>query len=227
MKRKQTKKFLEKTSQVKGTLYPVQDALDLAISGSYEAFDPSIELHVRTGIDPRKGDQIVRGSVVLPHASGKQKKITVFAEGDKAKEAQSSGADIVGGHELIDEIKRSSKTEFDIAIATPDMMKSLTSIARILGPRGLMPSPKNNTVTTNITAAIEEIRKGRIDFKNDSGGTVHIMIGKKSLGKEKLFENYSAFMETLRKTRPSTVKGTFLRKISLSSTMGAGILVQI
>lgn len=227
MQRKKTKTFKAKGIEVdKSKRYTPEDALQQVLETSYEKFDPSVEVHIRTGIDPRKGDQIVRGSVVLPYASGKIKKIVVFAEGDKAKEAVSAGVSIVGGQELIDEIKQTGKADFDIAIATPDMMKALAGVARILGPRGLMPSPKNNTVTPNILAAIEEVKKGRLDFKNDAGGNVHIMIGKKSLGKEKLLANYTACMEVLRKGRPSTVKGTYIRTISLSSTMGPGILIQ-
>ncbi|MBI4272226.1 50S ribosomal protein L1 [Candidatus Uhrbacteria bacterium] len=227
MQRKKTKTFKVKKGGIeKSKRYSIEDALQLVLESSYEKFDPSLELHIRTGIDPRKGDQIVRGSVVLPHASGKTKKIAVFAEGDKAKEALGAGVDIVGGQEMIEQIKQTGKADFDIAIATPDMMKSLASVARILGPRGLMPSPKNNTVTANVRSAIEEVKKGRLDFKNDTGGTVHITIGKKSLGNEKLLANYSACMEALRKVRPSTVKGAYIRTISLSSTMGPGIFVQ-
>ena len=227
MQRKRTKTFKVKKSSIeKSKRYSIEDALQLVLESSYEKFDPSLELHIRTGIDPRKGDQVVRGSVVLPYASGKTKKIAVFAEGDKAKEALAAGVDIVGGQEMIDQSKQTGKADFDIAIATPDMMKALAGVARVLGPRGLMPSPKNNTVTANVRAAIEEVKKGRLDFKNDTGGTVHIMIGKKSLEKEKLLANYTACMEALRKARPSTVKGAYIRTISLSSTMGPGIFVQ-
>ncbi len=227
MQRKITKAFKQKQKLIdKNKRYTAEEAISRALECSYESFDPSIELHIRTGIDPRKGDQIVRGSVVFPYASGKTKKIAVFAEGDKAKEAVNAGVEIVGGQELIDKIKQTGKADFDIAIATPDMMKSLSSVARVLGPRGLMPSPKNNTVTANIALAIEEVKKGRIDFKNDAGGNVHIVIGKKSLEKDKLFQNYSVFMENFRKTRPSTVKGTFVRAITLSSTMGPSISIQ-
>lgn len=207
--------------------YSPEDALRLAQEASYEKFDATIEVHIRTGIDPKKGDQIVRGSTGLPHMSGRVKKIVVFAEGDKAREAESAGASRVGGQEFIDEIKQSGKVDFDIAIATPDMMKSLAGVARILGPRGLMPSPKNNTVTQNIKAAIEEIQKGRLDFKNDDSGNVHVVIGKKSLDHAKLVENFNAFMDALRKSRPSTVKGMFIRNISVSSTMGPSIPVAL
>ena len=205
--------------------YAAEEALKLVQEVSYEKFDPSIEVHIRTGVNPKKGDQIVRGSVVLPHASGKVKKIAVFAEGDKAREAESAGATLIGGQELIDEIKQSGKADFDIAIATPDMMKSLASVARILGPRGLMPSPKNNTVTSNVKAAIEEIKRGRLDFRNDDSGNLHIVIGKRSLPHASLLENYTTLMDVIRKSRPSTVKGTFLRNITVSSTMGPSIPV--
>lgn len=228
MKRKQTKQFQSKLQGVeKSKKYSPEEAMKLVKNLSYEKFDASIEIHVKTGIDPKKGEQVVRGSVVLPHSTGKKKRIAVFAEGDQAKEAKELGADLVGGQELIDEIKKTSKADFDVAIATPDMMKGLAGIARILGPRGLMPSPKNNTVTLKVKTVIEEVLKGRIDFKNDSGGNVHCVIGKRSLDTDKLLENYHAFLETLRRARSSTVKGSFIKTISLSSTMGPSISVVV
>jgi large subunit ribosomal protein L1 len=230
MIRKKSKKFQEfikKDLPDKKKLHAPADAIDLVKKLSYEQFDAAVEVHVKTGIDTRKNDQIVRGSVVLPHGTGKTKKIAVFAEGEKATEAKDAGADLVGGSELIQEIKQSSKADFDIAIATPDMMKSLASIARVLGPRGLMPSPKNETVTAHIKAAITQVKKGKVDFKNDDSGNVHQVIGKRSFSKEQLLENYATFMETLKKSRPSAAKGTFIQNISISTTMGPGIRVAI
>ncbi|MBI2644734.1 50S ribosomal protein L1 [Candidatus Uhrbacteria bacterium] len=226
--RKKSKKFqelLKKDLPDKKKLHTFADAIDLVKKFSYEQFDATVEVHVKTGIDTRKNDQIVRGSVVLPYGTGKTKKIAVFAEGEKATEARDAGADLVGGAELIAEIKQTSKADFDVAIATPDMMKSLAGIAKVLGPRGLMPSPKNETVTVNIKGAISQVKKGKVDFKNDDSGNVHQIIGKRSFTKEQLLENYTAFMEILRKARPSATKGTFLQNISLSTTMGPGIRV--
>lgn len=228
MIRKKSKKFRElvkKELPDKKKLHAIADAIDLVKKFSYEKFDAAVEVHVKTGINTRKNDQIVRGSVVLPHGTGKTKRIAVFAEGEKATEARDAGADLVGGAELIAEIKQTNKIDFDVAIATPDMMKNLAGIAKVLGPRGLMPSPKNETVTVNIKGAISQVKKGKVDFKNDDSGNVHQIIGKRSFSKEQLLENFTAFMEVLRKARPSAAKGTFIQNISLSTTMGPGIRV--
>lgn len=226
MKRQLTKKYKEATKGIEpNKSYTVEEALDLALQSSYEKFDPSIEVHVKTGIDPKKGDQVVRASVVLPHGIGKSKRIAVFAEGDKAEEARAAGADIVGGPELIQEIKQSGKADFDVAIATPDLMKSIAVVAKVLGPKGLMPSPKNETVTTNIKNAVEQVKKGKISFKNDDSANIHQSIGKRSFSKQQLIENYTAFMDTLRKARPSSAKGTFIKSITISSSMGPGIKI--
>lgn len=226
--RKQSKEFKEKTKDIDQTkAYSLQDAFELLKKTSYEKFDASIELHVRTGIDPRKSDQSIRGTVVLPHGTGKTKRIAVFAEGPKATEAKDAGADIVGGQELITEIKQSGKISFDIAIATPDLMKHMASVAKILGPRGLMPSPKNETVTTNIKQIIEQVKKGKISFKNDDSGNVHTVLGKKSFSTDHLVENFNAFMDIFKKSRPSTAKGIYIQNCTISSTMGPGIKIQV
>ncbi len=228
MIRKKSKKFrnlVKKDLPDKKKLHSAGEAIDLVKKFSYEKFDAAVEVHVKTGINTKKNDQIVRGSVVLPHGTGKTKRIAVFAEGEKATEARDAGADIVGAAELIAEIKQTSKADFDVAIATPDMMKTLAGIAKVLGPRGLMPSPKNDTVTVNIRGAIAQVKKGKVDFKNDDSGNVHQIIGKRSFSQEQLLENYAAFMETIRKARPSATKGTFIKNISLSTTMGPGIRV--
>ncbi|MBI2483650.1 50S ribosomal protein L1 [Candidatus Uhrbacteria bacterium] len=228
MTRKQSKSFQSRLKAIdRAKKYSPEDALKIVKELSYEKFDASIEIHVKTGIDPKKGEQVVRGSVVLPHSTGKKKRIAVFAEGDQAKEAKKLGADLVGGQELIDEIKKTGKVDFDVAIATPDMMKGLAGIARILGPRGLMPSPKNNTVAAKVKSVIDEVLKGRIDFKNDSGGNVHCVIGTRSVDADKLLANYHAFFDALRRARSSTVKGVFIKGISLSSTMGPSISVAV
>lgn len=212
---------------LKDTLYQPQEALELCKKLSYENFDASIEVHVRTGIDPKKGDQIIRASVTLPHGTGKTKKVAVFAEGEKATEAREAGADIVGGPELIAEIKASGRIDFDIAIATPDLMKNLASVAKVLGPKGLMPSPKNDTVTNNIKEAIAAVKAGKITFKNDDSGIVHQVIGRRSFDIDKLSENYAVFVEAIRKAKPAPVKGTYIKGITIATTMGPGIKVAV
>lgn len=224
--RKQSKEFTSILSGIDPlALHSPQDVFELVKKCAYEKFDATVEVHVKTGIDPRKSDQTIRGSVLLPHGTGKTKRVVVFAEGPKAVEATAAGADIVGGIELIQEIKQSQKSDFDVAVATPDMMKHLAQVAKILGPKGLMPSPKNETVTTNITKTLEEIKKGKINFKNDDTGNVHQIIGKCSFSPEALAENYQAFIDALRKAKPSTAKGTFIGSVSVSSTMGPGFRI--
>lgn len=226
--RKQSKDFKAKLATFDvNKRYPIADALQMVKQNAYEKFDASVEVHVNTGIDPRKGDQQVRASVTLPHGTGKTKRVAVFAEGDKANEAREAGADLVGGADFIQEIKQSGKCDFDIAIATMDMMPKLASLAKLLGPRGLMPSPKNETVTANVKQAIEQVKKGRVSFKNDDSANVHLGIGKVSFDAEKLIENYKAFLDTLKKSKPSSSKGTFLKSVTIKSTMGPGIKVII
>lgn len=224
--RKLSKEFLGKIAGIDITKsYSPQEAFELVKKCAYEKFDAAVEVHVKTGIDPRKSDQTIRGSVLLPNGSGKTKRVIVFAEGAKATEANAAGADIVGGLEMIQELKQTQKIDFDVAVATPDMMKHLAQVAKILGPKGLMPSPKNETVTTNITKTLEEIKKGKINFKNDDTGNVHQIIGKCSFTAIQLAENYQAFIEALRKAKPSTAKGTFIGSVSVSSTMGPGFRI--
>lgn len=226
MKQSKTKRLKKAVHGVDlSKLYTPEEAIRLAKKTATERFDSSIEVHVKTGIDPKKGDQVIRASVVLPHGVGKTKKIAVFAEGEKAQDAESAGADLVGGQELIAQIKQSGKADFDVAIATPDMMKYIAAVAKILGPKGLMPSPKNETVTSNVKAAIEAVKKGKITFKNDDSANVHQVIGKKSFDDTKLAENLASFLDTLKKSKPATAKGTYIKSITLSSSMGPGIKV--
>jgi len=208
-------------------LYSPEEAIDLVRKTSGVKFDASVEIHIKLGIDPKQGDQQIRGTVVLPHSLGQKKKIAVFAEGEKATEARKAGADLVGGKELIEEIKKTGKINFDVALATPEMMKNLAGIAKILGPKGLMPSPKNETVTNEITKAINELQKGKITFKNDDTGNIHQVIGKVSFDNQKLLENFNVFIEAVKKAKPATVKGIYLQNITLASTMGPGIKVKI
>ena len=206
--------------------YSPEEALDMAKKGASTKFNAAIEVHVRLGIDPKKSDQQVRATVALPHGTGKTKKVAVFvANAEKEKEAKDAGADIVGGEELINEIAKTGKYEFEVAVATPDMMPKMAKIAKVLGPKGLMPSPKNETVTTNIAKTVGELRKGRVAFKADDTANLHQVIGKASFTNAQLLENYTAFMDAIRRAKPPSSKGVYIEGVTLTSTMGPGIRV--
>jgi large subunit ribosomal protein L1 len=205
--------------------YSVDEAVKFLLENAKAKFDESVEVHFRTNINPKQADQLVRGTVVLPHSVGKEKKVAVFVERDKIAEAKEAGADFVGGDEMIDKIKQTKQIDFDVSVATPDMMRKLASIAKILGPKGLMPSPKTETVTTDIKKTVEQLKKGKINFKNDDSGNVHQMIGKVSLGEDRLKENITVYIQAIKESRPSGVKGEFIKTITVSSTMGVGIRV--
>ena len=223
---KRGKKYLEKVKAVdKEKSYPLEEAIELVKKTSTTKFDSSIEIHIKLGIDPKKGDQQVRATVILPHVVGKVKKVVAFVGAGKEKEAKEAGADEIGGEELIQKIKQTKKFDFDIAVATPDMMKNLAPIAKILGPRGLMPSPKNETITTDLKRTIGELKKGKLSFKNDDTSNVHQIIGKVSFDDSKVLENYKAFLEAITKAKPATQKGIYIKNISICSTMGPGIKV--
>ncbi|MDD5251117.1 MAG: 50S ribosomal protein L1 [Patescibacteria group bacterium] len=207
--------------------YSPAEAVELVKKLSTTKFDSSVEVHIRLGIDPKKSDQMVRSTVALPHGTGKTKKVAAFVSGDKEKEAKEAGADLIGGEELIAKIASTGKIEFDIAVATPDMMPKLAKVAKILGPRGLMPSPKNDTVTPNIKKAIEEMKKGKVAFKSDDTGNIHQAIGKASFTAEQLADNFTAFMEAVRKAKPSSSKGVYLVSVTVAPTMGPGVKVSV
>jgi large subunit ribosomal protein L1 len=206
---------------------PIEEAIKLAKKTSTTKFDASIDLAVRTGIDPKKSDQHIRTTVLMPHGTGKKIKIAVIAPADKQKEAKAAGAALVGEQDLIDKIAKTQKTDFDVLITVPEMMKDLAKIAKVLGPKGMMPNPKTDTVTPNIKKAVTELMKGKLSFKNDDAGNIHLTIGKASFDDKKLLENYQAFFEILSKNKPTSLKGNFIKKITLSSSMGPGIRVQI
>lgn len=210
----------------KTKLYTPQEAIELTKKTSKVKFDANIELHVRLGINPKKGEQQVRDSVTLPKSVGKKKIIAAFVGPNDEKNAELAGADIYGGEELIKKIVQTKKIDFDVAVATPEMMKALGPAARVLGPRGLMPSPKNNTITPNIKEVIEEIKKGKTDFKNDAGGNLHIVIGKVSFKNKDLTANFNTAIEAIKKAKPASSKGTYLQNVSICSGMGPGIKVQ-
>ena len=203
--------------------YPIAEAVELTKKLSKTKFDASLEVHFRLGIDTKKGEQQVRLAVSLPHGTGKTIKVAAFVTPDKEKEVREAGADYVGGEELINEIKKTEKTDFQVAVAEPAMMKNLAVIAKILGTRGLMPSPKNETVTPNPVKAVLELKKGKVSLKNDDTGNVHVAIGKVSFETEKLAQNFETLLEAVKKAKPATSKGIYIKKVSISSTMGPGI----
>ncbi|MDR1926824.1 MAG: 50S ribosomal protein L1 [Endomicrobium sp.] len=206
-------------------IYTVEEASALVIETAKARFDETVELHIRLGIDPRKSDQIVRETISLPHGIGKTRKIAVLAKGEKQKEAETAGADIVGFDDLIENISKGN-LDFDFLIATPDTMKDLSKVAKILGPRGLMPNPKSGTVTFDIATTVLELKKGRVEYKNDSFGIIHVPVGKVSFEKDKIADNIKVLIGAVTKAKPASAKGRYIRSISVSSTMGPGIFVE-
>ena len=219
------KKYQDAKAKIDRTKrYSFEEAVKLALDTSYAKFDESVDVAVVLGVDPRHADQMVRGSVVLPHGTGKSPRVVVFAKGDKAKEAEAAGADYVGAEDLIKKIQE-GWLDFDKAVATPDMMPLVGRIGKILGPRGLMPSAKTGTVTWDVAKAVKDIKSGKIDFKVDRAGVVHAPVGRVSFGPEKILENLAAFFDALLKAKPSGAKGQYIRNIAISTTMGPGIKV--
>jgi len=215
------KKYIESAKLIdKSALYNPIEALDLTLKTAKANFDETIELHVRLGVDPRHADQQVRGAVVLPNGTGKTVRVLVFAKGDKATEAEQAGADFVGADELVQKIQTENWFDYDVVVATPDMMGVVGRIGRVLGPKGLMPNPKSGTVTFDVAKAIEEIKAGKVEYRVDKTAIVHCPIGKKSFGTEKLKQNFNALMDALVKAKPSAAKGQYLKSVSVSSTMG-------
>jgi len=208
-------------------VYSREEAIELAKKSSTVKFDASVEVHLKLGIDPSQGDQQIRSTIIFPHSVGISKKVAAFVAPDKADEAKTAGADIVGGDELIEEIKKTGKINFDVAVATPDMMPKLAKVAKILGPKGLMPNPKTETVGPNVKKMVEELKKGKLTFKNDDTANVHQIIGKVSLGSKELLENLEAFIDAIQKAKPSSAKGTYIRSAYLSTSMGPGIKFEV
>ena len=206
-------------------LYTINEATALVKSTATTKFDSTVEVHVNLGIDVKKGDQQVRATIIFPHSIGKTKKVAAFVSPDKEKEARDAGAEIVGGEDLIAELLASGKITFDVAVASPDMMAKMTKIAKLLGPIGLMPNPKTDTVNTNVKKMVEDIKKGKVAFKNDQTGNLHQAIAKASLDAEKIVANFTAFMEAVKKVKPPSSKGVYLQSVTLTSTMGPGIKI--
>ena len=224
--RKFGKKYVEASKKVeKNTLYSATDAVKLVKETNVTKFDSTIDIAIKLNVDPKKADQMLRGSLVLPNGSGKSKKILVLAKGDLAKVAKELGADYVGDKDLIDKIKTENWFDFDIIVATPEMMPEVGKIGNILGPRGLMPNPKTGTVTPKVDTVINDIKKGMVEYRTDSYGNIHTIIGKASFTETALLENLKYVVSTISKSKPTSVKGTFVQGISISSTMGPGIKV--
>ncbi len=219
------KRYLESAKLVNRTnLYAPAEALDLCIKTASAKFDETVELHVKLGVDGRNADQQVRGTVVFPNGTGKSVKVLVITKGDNADLATKAGADYVGAEDMITKIQQ-GWLDFDVCITTPDMMPVIGRIAKILGPKGLMPNPKSGTVTTDVTKAINDVKAGKVEYRLDKGNIVHVMIGKKSFGVDKLLQNFNVLMEALVKAKPQAAKGQYIKSVSLSSTMGPGIKV--
>jgi len=209
----------------KSVLYTPNEALELAVKTSKAKFDETIELALKLGVDPRHADQQVRGAVVLPHGTGKQVRVLVFAKGEKAKEAEEAGAEFVGAEELVQKIQGENWFDFDIVVATPDMMGVVGRLGRVLGPKGLMPNPKSGTVTFDVSRAIAEIKAGKVEYRVDKTSIVHVPIGKASFGTEKLKDNFHALCEAVVKAKPAAAKGQYLKSVVVGSTMGPGIKI--
>lgn len=224
---KQGKKFQEAAKLIDRTKqYDVAEAIELVKKAAPAKFDETVEVAVKLGVDVRKADQQLRGAVVLPHGTGKTQRVLVFAKGEKAKEAEAAGADFVGDEDLINKIQQ-GWFEFDVVVATPDMMGQVGKLGRVLGPKGLMPNPKTGTVTFDLERAVKEIKAGKIEYRTDKAGNIHAPIGKVSFDNEKLADNLATVIDTLQKAKPAAAKGTYMKNITVSSTMGPGVKVNL
>ena len=205
--------------------YDAKEAIEVLTNMPKRKFDETLELHVKLGVDSKQADQQVRGTVVLPNGTGKTQRVLVFAKGDKAKEAEAAGADFVGAEELVPKIEKENWFDYDVIVATPDMMGVIGRLGKILGPKGLMPNPKSGTVTMDVTKAINEIKSGKVEYRLDKSNIIHLGFGKVSFGADKLFENYETVMDAIIKAKPAAAKGQYIRSVSVSTTMGPGIYI--
>jgi large subunit ribosomal protein L1 len=223
---KKGKKYIEALTKMDRTkFYDATEALSLVTEVATAKFDETVEAHIKLGVDSRHADQQVRGAVVLPHGTGKTKRVLVFAKGEKAKEAEAAGADFVGAEDLVQKIQGENWFEFDVIVATPDMMGVVGRLGRVLGPKGLMPNPKSGTVTFDVVRAIDEIKAGKVEYRLDKTNIIHVPVGKVSFGGEKLTENFAALMDAIVKAKPSAAKGQYLKSVTVTSTMGPGVKI--
>mgnify|MGYP000915618833 CR=1 FL=1 len=225
---KKGKKYLESLKLIDRTnLYDLKEACELAVKTSTAKFDETVELHVKLGVDSRHADQQVRGTVVLPHGTGKTLRVLVLCKENKVQEAKDAGADYVGAEDLVQKIQTENWFDFDVIVATPDMMGVVGRIGKVLGPKGLMPNPKTGTVTMDVTKAVEEIKAGKVTYRVDKAGNIHVPIGKVSFSDEKLVENFKTIHETLLRIKPATVKGQYVRNVAVTTTFGPGVKVDV
>ena len=225
---KHGKKYVEAAKQLeRGTLYEANDAIALVKKTATAKFDETVEVHIRTGCDGRHAEQQIRGAVVLPNGTGKTVRVLVFAKGDKVAEAEAAGADFVGGEELIPRIQNDGWFDFDVVVATPDMMGVVGRLGKVLGPKGLMPNPKAGTVTMDVTKAVNDIKAGKIEYRLDKANIIHCPVGKASFSEEKLQENFNALMDAIMKAKPSALKGQYIKSLTLATTMGPGVKVSV
>ena len=223
---KQPKKYQEAIKKFdRQNLYVASEALGIVVDVASAKFDETVEAHIKLGVDSRHADQQVRGAIVLPHGTGKTKRVLVFAKGEKAKEAEAAGAEFVGAEELVAKIQGENWFEFDVIVATPDMMGVVGRLGKVLGPKGLMPNPKSGTATFDVAKAIDEIKAGKVEYRLDKTNIIHVPVGKVSFGKEKLTENFHALIEAVIKAKPSAAKGQYIRTVTFASTMGPGVKV--
>jgi large subunit ribosomal protein L1 len=224
---KHGKKYEAAAKQVEPRPYNLSDAVPLLQKVKFTKFDETVELHLRLGVDPKHADQMVRGTIVLPHGLGKSKKVLVIASGDKQREAHEAGADFVGGEDMVTKIQTENWTDFDAVVATPDMMRSVGKLGKVLGPRGLMPNPKTGTVTMDITQAVKEVKAGKVEFRVDKTGVIHVPVGKVSFATNALLENASSLIQAVVKAKPAAAKGKYVKSVTICSTMGPGIHLDV
>ncbi len=225
---KRGKRYIQAAAQVEaGKIYEASDAMAKVVETATAKFDESVELHIKLGVDSRHADQQVRGVVVLPHGTGKSVKVLVIAKGAKADEAGAAGADFVGGEEIVNKIKNENWFDFDVCVTTPDMMGLVGRIGKVLGPKGLMPNPKSGTVTMDVTKAVKEIKAGKVEYRLDKTNIIHVAIGKKSFGTDKLVDNFNVVYDAVLKAKPAAAKGQYVKSVTLTSTMGPGVKVAI
>ncbi|MFA5947018.1 MAG: 50S ribosomal protein L1 [Patescibacteria group bacterium] len=221
------KRFTELKTTVEKKLYNVKDAVDLVKKDATAKFDETVELHFNLGIDPKMGDQLIRGTITLPHGTGKSKKVVAFVDAGNEAAAKAAGADIIGNEEYLENLVKTGKIDFDVAVAVPSMMPKLAKAAKILGPRGLMPNPKTDTVGPNITKMVEEQKAGKLSFKNDNTANVHMIVGKASFPAEKLVSNVNAAMDAISRAKPQSAKGIYMKSVTMTSTMGPAVRLEV